>query len=175
MLVDGHDRALQVMPWHRIIPEPRFSSQEFLEAVEREPELTVRACPSSTVEGLVGQLTKMNEAHRRGFLAVTADGAVEVNGEASEDAGADFDLLHAFLEDRIGIEAHDLEFVRSPRRAVERISQPAHGTALLLPSLSEQGIEKRAFQHGGVMAHKSTMFLPKVVEGLVFASASPNR
>ncbi|MFZ0699785.1 MAG: DUF1015 family protein [Thermoplasmata archaeon] len=175
MLVDGHDRALHVMPWHRVLHARQLDPRAFLDAVRREPDLAVRSLAPLTVEAAIGQLADMEAGHRRGFLAVTLEGALEVNGEPSTDAGADFDLLHAFLEDRLGIDAHDLEFVRSPRWAIEQIRKESPGTALLLPALSESGIEDRAFQRGNVMAHKSTMFLPKVVEGLIFASAAPGR
>ncbi len=174
MLVDGHDRALHVMPWHRVLGARRLEPEVLLAAVRREPDLTTREWDGSSVEAAIGRLAEMRAAQRRGFLVVTADGAIEANGPASDDVGADFDILHSFLEDRLGIDAHDLEFVRSPRRALDRVRPRPGASALLLPALSEGGIEERAFLRGRVMAHKSTMFLPKVAEGVLFAPAEPS-
>jgi hypothetical protein len=128
--------------------------------------------PATSIESAVGHLHAMSAGRRRGFLLLAPGAALEVPGPASDDAGADFDFLHTFLEEQLGLDPHELEFVRSPRQAVERAAATAHapaGTAFLLPGLTEKGIEERAFGTGRLMAHKSTMFLPKVAEGVIFA------
>lgn len=173
MVVDGHDRALQVLPWHRFLPEGRFASREFLRSVERVPEFHRRSLGPPTVNRALSDLADMREHHRRGFVLAAATGMWEVAGPDSDDVGADFDLLHAFLEDGLGIDPHLLEFHRSVRLALGRIADGAGGSAMLLPALTERGIEERAFGAGAVMAHKSTMFLPKVAEGLLFGPAEP--
>jgi len=175
MLVNGQDRALQVMPWHRVLPHQVLPHDTLLQAAEREPSLTVRSMGSPSVEGVLARLGEMGRAHRRGFLMVGEGAFHEIHGESSNDVGADFDQLHGFLEDRLGIDPHALEFFRSPRHAIERIragdADPGRSTALLLPGLTEKGIEERAFGRAVVMAHKSAMFLPKVAEGVIFAPA----
>lgn len=175
MLVNGEDRALQVLPWHRVLPARILSPEQLLLAAERETSFSVRAAGAVSVESAIARLQEMTQHHRRGFLIVGADALYEVNGEPSEDVGADFDQLHGFLEDRLGVDPAGLEFVRSPRQAIERvgksIADPLVGTGLLLPSMTERGIERRAFDIAVVMAHKSTMFLPKVAEGVLFAPA----
>ena len=172
MLVEGGDRALQVLPWHRVLPGDVVAPQGVVEAArEVFPETrSLGAAPS--VEGAVGQLQEMSALSRRGFLLVAPGAAFEVPGPPSDDVGADYDLLHAFLEEQLGLDPHELEFVRSPRQAFERAAanpETPAGTAFLLPGLTEKGIEDRAFGTGRLMAHKSTMFLPKVAEGLIFA------
>ncbi|MGA8710698.1 MAG: DUF1015 family protein [Thermoplasmata archaeon] len=172
MLVEGGDRALQVLPWHRVLPGDVVASAGVVEAArEAFPETrSLGAAPS--VERAVGQLHEMTAHRRRGFLLIAPGAALEIPGPASEDVGADFDTLHGFLEEQLGLDPHELEFVRSPRQALERAgatrAAPA-GTAFLLPGITEKGIEERAFGTGRLMAHKSTMFLPKVAEGLIFA------
>jgi Protein of unknown function (DUF1015) len=169
MLVEGGDRALRVLPWHRVLPAAVVPS-EMLNAAAAHEFAGVRELPDASVEALLEHLRVMHHHRHRGFLVAGGGEAVEVRGPASEDAGADFDLLHAFLEERLGVDPHALEFVRSPRVAVERVADGS-GTALLLPGLTTRGIEERAFGRGHVMAHKSTMFLPKVAEGMIFAPA----
>jgi hypothetical protein len=176
MLVEGEDRALQLLPWHRVLARSIVPLDAVESALRTEfPEvLTVEGRPSVSLA--IDRLRHMHRYHRRGFLLAGDDCLLEVRGPASDDVGADFDLLHGFLEHRLGIDPEDLEFVRSPRFALERISDPQspthRGTAFLLPGLTEKGIEERAFGRGMVMAQKSTMFQPKVAEGMLFAPAS---
>jgi len=173
MLVEGQDRALQLLPWHRVLASSIVSPELVESAVRSEfPEATGSEgtpSPATAIE----RLRAMHRHHHRGFLVVERDRLLEVHGPKSEDVGADFDLLHRFLEDRLGVDPEELEFVRSPRHAFERISERGsaalHGTAFLVPGLTEKGIEERAFGRGMVMAHKSTMFQPKVAEGMLFA------
>jgi uncharacterized protein (DUF1015 family) len=175
MLVEGQDRALQLLPWHRALATSIASREAVESAVRAEfPEVvTVEGRPSVSLT--IDRLRHMHRYHHRGFLLVGEDRLLEVRGPASDDVGADFDVLHGFLEHRLGIDPEDLEFVRSPRLALDRILDPGssthHGTAFLLPGLTEKGIEERAFGRGMVMAHKSTMFQPKVAEGMLFAPA----
>ncbi len=173
MLVDGEDRALRVLPWHRVLPSRGVPFAELLGAARREFPRVVAVSGPRSVERAIQRLGEMHRAGRRGFLVVDSESMVEVNGEASSDVGADFDLLHGFLEGRLGVDPHELEFVRSPRAAFDRLGGTDRGvpggTAFLVPGLTEKGIEERAFGAGAMMAHKSTMFLPKVAEGMIFA------
>jgi len=170
MLVEGQDRALRLLPWHRILPTTAASCESLVAAARREFPVVLDLETRFTVTVAIERLRAMHRDHRRGFVLHHRDRTVEVHGPDSEDVGADFDLLHSFLEDRLGVDPHELEFVRSPRRALDRVADGS-ATAFLLPDLTEQGIEDRAFGQGTVMAHKSTMFLPKVAEGMLFAPA----
>lgn len=172
MLVEGGDRALRVLPWHRVLAGEVLAPEGVVDAARETFPGLVSLGSAPSVETAIGRLHSMAVGRRRGFLLISPEAAYEVSGPASDDVGADFDLLHAFLEEGLGVDPHDLEFVRSPRQALERAA--AHppdlgGTAFLLPALTESGIEERAFGQGRLMAHKSTMFLPKVAEGVVFA------
>ena len=174
MLVEGGDRALQLLPWQRVLGGDVIAPREVVHAAERTfSELRPLGSPL-TVAKAIHRLHDMKTGHRRGFLLATPGGAFEVPGPSSGDVGADFDHLHSFLEGRLGLDPHRLEFVRSPRHALEGASAtPGQaGTAFLLPGLTEKGVEERAFVQGRLMAHKSTMFLPKVAEGVIFAPAS---
>lgn len=174
MLVEGGDRALQLLPWHRVLDGDVVPSPQLVSAMERKFTGLRRLAGRLSVENAIGHLHDMAAGRRRGFLLVTADSAFEVPGPSSEDVGADFDVLHTFLERDLGVDPHRLGFVRSPRLALQdaaaTVSAPA-GTAFLLPGITERGVEQRAFGQGQLMAHKSTMFLPKVAEGVVFAPA----
>ena len=174
MLVEGGDRALQLLPWQRFLDGRVVAPKDVLRATEEAfPDRRPLGSALSVAEA-VDHLHQMGHHHRRGFLLVAPGAAYEVPGPASTDVGADFDQLHVFLEQRLSIDPHSLEFVRSPRQALERVEGSGDrgpGTALLLPRLTERGVEERAFGGGQLMAHKSTMFLPKVAEGVIFAPA----
>lgn len=175
MLVDGQDRALRVLPWHRVLPASVRSPDRVLAGVRREfAAVTEVPGPCSSPNG-IDRLEAMHRERRRGFAVALGGNLYEVEGPRGGDAGSDFDLLHAFLEGPLGTDPHDLIFVRSPRAALERLTDANDagfgGTAFLLPPLTEAGIEGRAFGAGSLMAHKSTMFLPKVAEGVLFARA----
>jgi hypothetical protein len=176
MLVDGQDRALRLLPWHRVLPAGVVSFPQLLDRARLDFGNVARIGGPASPPVAIDRLRAMRSAGRRGFLAVHGEELYEVQGApGQDDVGSDFDLLHAFLEERLGVDAHQLLFVRSPRAVFDRLSTPgdpgAGGTGLLLPPLTARGIEERAFGSGRVMAHKSTMFLPKVAEGMIFARA----
>lgn len=170
MLVEGQDRALRVLPWHRVLPCSVARFETIAAATRQQFPAVISIEPPLTAESALERLRAMRRKRLRGFLIHFGDKTLEIHGPSSDDVGADFDLLHAFLEDRLGTDPHEFEFVRSPRLALERVTDRS-GAAFLLPELTERGIEDRAFGRGSVMAHKSTMFLPKVVEGMLFAPA----
>ena len=176
MLVDGSDRALRLLPWHRVLPRSIASPELLLEHIRREfAEVSGPSQPPNPTEA-IERLQKMRREGHRGFLMVSSAGLVEVQGAASEDAGADFDLLHGFLDETLQIDPEALQFVRSPRAALDAVGVSGDvslgNTAFLLPGLTTRGVEARAFDRGEVMAQKSTMFLPKVAEGILFAPAA---
>jgi len=174
MLVEGGDRALQVLPWHRVLPGDVAAPVGVVDAAREAFPGTHTIGTAPSIENALARLREMSVRHRRGFLLLTQDTALEVPGPDTDDVGADFDLLHSFLEEQLGVDPHELDFVRSPRQAIERAAAAGDatpGTAFLLPGLTEKGIEDRAFGKGLLMAHKSTMFLPKVAEGVIFAPA----
>jgi hypothetical protein len=172
MLVEGRDRALQLLPWQRVLPGDVVAPAGVIEATRNAFAETRPLGSVPSFERLQEHLHAMTRDHRRGFLVAAPGTAFEVSGPAENDAGADFDLLHRFLEEDLHLDPHDLEYVRSPRVALERaaaVPGSTGGTAFLLPGLTEEGVEERAFEKGRLMAHKSTMFLPKVAEGVIFA------
>ena len=175
MLVDGRDRALRLLPWHRILPGATVPFPSFVEKAGQEFPGAEREPGPITAERIIERLEAMHHRGRRGFLASHGADLYEFHGPGGGDVGADFDLLHEFLEGRLKVDPHDLLFRRSPRAVLEELASGdgpgCGGTGLFLPPLSEPGIETRSFGGGPVMAQKSTMFLPKVAEGMIFAGA----
>ncbi len=178
MVVDATDRALQLLPWHRVVPPDLVAFSRLRDALSEHFPRVSDAPDAAEVSSAIQRLDRLRRRGDRGFLVVSGDRAVEVVGVASEDAGADFDQLHEFLDDVLEIDRERLRFVRSPREAIDAVGPGGDaqgGSAILMPPLDAAGIERRAFERGEVMAEKSTMFLPKVAEGILFASADRDR
>ncbi len=174
MAVEYGDRALILRPWHRVLSSNLVSWPRF-ESAARSYFAETRPVPEGlSVEGLVHEVNDFPVESRRGCIAVGASGGLRLSNPrtARED---DFDVVHAFLEKELGIRAEQPTFVRSPRRALERLGSSAaatSGIAVLMPSIDPVAVEERAFRDRQVMVQKSTMFLPKVADGIIFAAAS---
>lgn len=172
MVVEAHDVALLLLPWHRVLPPTLLTYDAFL-AKAKGAFPSVEELPSGTaLPELLGAVGRLRPQGHRGFLAVGPSGSVLVTGPSGEEEGRDFEILHHFLESDLKLDAARFSFVRSPREAV-RQARADGGVAFLLPPLSFRGVEQEAFADR-VMAQKSTMFLPKVAEGVLFAPARPS-
>jgi Protein of unknown function (DUF1015) len=174
MLVESRDRALQLLPWHRALAVGGAPLEVVAaRAGSRFHSVEPLSAPTS-VESVLAELDRMSRHQERGFLGIGDSGAWKFQGPPSSDGGLDFDLLHNYLAEEFHRDPRDFGVFRSPRQALEALQNSGSvwygGTAFLLPSLHLEAIESLAFEKGRVMAHKSTMFLPKVAEGVIFSS-----
>jgi uncharacterized protein (DUF1015 family) len=174
MLVESRDRALQLLPWHRALGAGSVTLEELRARAGARFASVESVGTGTSVEALIEELDRMSRHHERGFLAVEGSRAWRFTGPDSLDGGFDYDLLHGYLEEVFHRDPHDFGVFRSPRLTLDAVRNPGSiwsgGVAFLLPGLHQEAIEERAFQTGQMMARKSTMFLPKVAEGVVFAS-----
>jgi hypothetical protein len=175
MLVESRDRALQLLPWHRALAAGTVSLGELKARAGARFTSVEPLGTGLTVEAIVAELERMTRHRERGFLAVDGSGAWRFVGPEDSDGGFDYDLLHGYLEQEFHRDPHEFGVFRSPRQSLDAVRNPgtlwSGGVAFLLPGLHQEAIEERAFQTGRMMARKSTMFLPKVAEGVLFASA----
>jgi hypothetical protein len=176
MLVENRDRALLLLPWHRVIPRSDVAVDDVLAKAKAEFPSVERLPAEPSIPELAGLLRAMTARRERGFVIHGGGTTARVIGPPSSDGGWDFDLLHDFLDRSFGWDPHAFRFERSPRAAWDAVHDPgsesAGGIAFLLPGLDARAVEERAFSTGRPMAHKSTMFLPKVAEGVLFAPAA---
>jgi uncharacterized protein (DUF1015 family) len=176
MLVESRDRALQLLPWHRALTRDAAPLPELVARAGSRFVSVSRLAADPAVESVVVELDRMSRNRERGFLAVGPSEAWRFNGPQGSDGGADFDMLHTYLTEEFRRDPHDFGVFRSPRSAIEAIRDSGShwfgGVAFLLPRLREEAIQEQAFTTGLVMVHKSTMFFPKVAEGVIFAPTS---
>jgi hypothetical protein len=174
-LVESRDKALQLLPWHRALPAGAAPVDRLVARAGSRFRAVEALDDAQSVTAVIAELDRMSRQRERGFLAVEGSHAWRFRGPPSSAGGADFELLHAYLADEFGREPGNFGVFRSPRRALEAVGTAGSiwsgGVAFLLPHLDMNAIETQAFEGRGVMARKSTMFLPKVAEGVIFSSA----
>ncbi len=167
MLVEAHDRALLLLPWHRVVARKQRPFAALQKAALRHFPDVEPLEPDLSLPAYLEVLRGVRNQGRQGFLAVGRSSAWLARGGPLRNEGEDFQLLHRFLEGELRLEAGKFSFVRSPGEALEE-ARESDGTAFLLPPIAIEGVEREAFAHR-FMAQKSTMFLPKVAEGLIFS------
>ncbi|MDE1879868.1 MAG: DUF1015 family protein [Euryarchaeota archaeon] len=173
MLVEAHDKALLLLPWHRVLAPSQLTYDGFLSKGRSTFASVDELPPEGGLPEAIASVRELRAKGHRGFLAIGPRRMALVRGNDVPGEGQDYELLHRFLEGDLGLDPSRFSFVRSPRQAMLQVRGEG-GVAFLLPPLSFPGIEQEAFAHH-VMAQKSTMFLPKVAEGVIFAPALAER
>lgn len=174
MLIEGGDRALQLLPWHRAVRnfnvenlenriKEKFSidwegggGEEFYSNLrERRSEFDV----------------KLGMYDRKKYQIIRADekGVKELSEKHGEIVGLDLIALHDWLINPVirGKPEDDVSFNASPNEAVARVDSGEFDIAFLLNPFSIRDVEKKAFVERRNFPQKSTLFLPKVAEGIV--------
>jgi uncharacterized protein (DUF1015 family) len=175
MLVEGSDRALLLLPWHRCVKRCRME------------ELRARINDHFTVEsyaqdaGNARIYSKLNESTdefdvRLGmydgekYYVLRADEQKirKLASERGERVGLDVISLHEWLiEPTLIGKPEEVVFTSSPREAIEKVDREAYNLAFFLRRLRIAAVEYKAYVEKKVFPQKSTLFLPKVAEGIV--------
>jgi len=177
MLLETGDRAVLLLPWHRCVKRCRM--EDLWRQVEEN--FVVERCNSSKYEGVKETIyTKLNECNDDfDIRLIMYDGAefyllradrekirklAEERGD--ERVGLDVISLHEWLIEPT-LKPEDIVFIYNPDDAIEKVDTGTCKVAffLKLPRLTDveykTRIEKKEFPQ------KSTLFLPKVAEGVV--------
>ncbi|MBN1763210.1 MAG: DUF1015 family protein [Methanomicrobia archaeon] len=175
MLVEGGDRALLLLPWHRCVRQCR-----------RE-ELWARIADYFTVEsydkraGEAQIYSRLNEStdefdvrfgmydgEKYYVLRADKERIGKLAEARGERVGLDVISLHEWLigPTLIG-EPEDVVFTASPQEAIEKVDKEAYEVAFFLRRLRIADVEYKAHVEKKVFPQKSTLFLPKVAEGIV--------
>jgi len=110
----------------------------------------------------------MYDGERFSILKANENAVRELSKKRGETVGLDLIVLHEWLIDQL-IEdpVEDVFFNASPSEAIARVNRGEFNVAFLLNPISIQDVEKKAFEEGKNFPQKSTLFLPKVAEGIV--------
>ena len=174
MLMEGGDRALQLLPWHRAVRnfsaknlgkkmKEKFSidwegggGEEFYSNLrEHRSEFDIKL---GMYDGKKYQIIRADEKE-----------VEELSERRGEVVGLDLIVLHDWLINPVirGKPEEDVSFNASPKEAVARVDSGEFDVAFLLNPFSIKDVERKAFVEKKNFPQKSTLFLPKVAEGIV--------
>jgi uncharacterized protein (DUF1015 family) len=168
MLLEGGDRALLLLPWHRCVKKCRME------------ELWTRIEEHFTIEryGRGAIYSKLNEGDAVSvgmydgkqfyLLRANEQKIKKLAAERYERVGLDVICLHEWLiEPAVRGKPEDIAFTASPRDAVEKVDRGDYRVAFFLKPPRITDVEYKARVEQKVFPQKSTLFLPKVAEGIV--------
>jgi uncharacterized protein (DUF1015 family) len=175
MLMEGGDRALLLLPWHRAV---RNFKENDLEKKIRE-NFFIEWEGDSNGEEFYSQLRKreskydvrlgMYDGKKFSILRADENSVRELSSKRGEIIGLDLIVLHDRLINPIikGKPEEDVSFNASPQEAIDRVDNKEFKRAFLVNPFSIKDVERKAFEEHKNFPQKSTLFLPKVAEGIV--------
>ena len=176
MLLEGGDRALLLLPWHRCVKKCRM--EDLWTRIE-ENFVVERCGDGSALETIYSKLNECNDEFDvrlcmydgEKFYLLRADERRirKLAEERGERVGLDVISLHEWLIEPalIGKPEEDIVFTASPRDAIEKVDTGACRVAFFLKPLRITDVEYKARVEKKGFPQKSTLFLPKVAEGVV--------
>ncbi len=172
MLVEGGDRALLLLPWHRCVKECRMSELW----AKIEANFVVEHCDECDVYKKLNERTNdfdvrlcMYDGERFYLLRADEQRIRELSEARGERIGLDVISLHEWLIDPtlIGKPEESIVFTASPKDAIEKVDTSGYRVAFFLKPLRIVDVEHKAQVEKKGFPQKSTLFLPKVAEGVV--------
>ncbi len=175
MLMEGGDRALLLLPWHRAVRN--FSRENLAQRIREKFEVVWQSDKNS--EEFYSQLRQhssefdvklgMYDGEKFSVLKADEKSVLELSKKRGEVVGLDLIVLHDWLINPVirGRPEEDVSFNGSPAEAVARVDSREFDIAFLLNKISINDVERKAFVERRNFPQKSTLFLPKVAEGIV--------
>jgi uncharacterized protein (DUF1015 family) len=175
MLMEGGDRALLLLPWHRAVRNLRDEdiatsihenfSIEWQGVANNEEFYSRLRVRSSEYNVKLGMYDGKN------FSIIRADEKAvrEISKKRGEVVGLDLIILHDLLINPAirGKPEEDVSFNASPNEAIAKVDSKEYQVAFILHPFSIKDVERKAFEEHKNFPQKSTLFLPKVAEGIV--------
>jgi uncharacterized protein (DUF1015 family) len=174
MLMEGGDRALQLLPWHRAVRN--FSAENLEKKLKERFSIDWEGAGSEEFYFNLRERrsefdVKLGMYFRKKYQIIRADenDVRELSERLGEIIGLDLIVLHNWLINPVirGKPEDDVSFNASPNEAVVRVDSGEFDIAFLLNPFSIEDVEKKAFVERKNFPQKSTLFLPKVAEGIV--------
>lgn len=172
MLVEGGDSALLLLPWHRCVRECRI--EELWDKIAAN--FTVERCDRCDVYAKLNErsgdfdvMLCMYDGEKFYLLQAEEQRIRCLARERGEQVGLDVISLHEWLIDPtlIGKPERSIAFTASPSDAIEKVDTGSYQVAFFLRPLRITDVEYKARVEKKGFPQKSTLFLPKVAEGVV--------
>ncbi len=175
MLMERDDRGLILLPWHRAVRN--FDAENL--ALKIKEKFSIDAQSDTNGEDFYSRLRehksdydiKLGMYDGKNFSILRADEKAvrELSLKRGETVGLDLLVLHDWIINPVirGRPEEDVSFNSSPAEAKARVDRKEFDVAFLLNPFSIKDVERKAFVEHKNFPQKSTLFLPKVAEGIV--------
>ena len=173
MLVEGGDRALLLLPWHRCL---KNCDMEKLWGIVNE-KFKVESFEKSDFEGFYHKLRRENRNEVKigmydgmNFYILHLDKRTveEQSKKRDEIVGLDLIIMHEWLiEPTLIGKPEDVSFVSLPSKVTYNVDNNGYDVAFFSNLLKVEDVEFKAHEERKHFPQKSTYFLPKVAEGIV--------
>ncbi|MFA4934718.1 MAG: DUF1015 family protein [Candidatus Methanoperedens sp.] len=175
MLMEGGDRALLLLPWHRAVRN--FDRQQLESKIKEGFSICWQG--NTNNEEFYSELRQriseydvrlgMYDGEKFTILKANEKAVRELCEKRKETVGLDLIVLHEWLINPVikGKPEEDVSFNASPSEAIAKVNSKEFNVAFLLNPFSIKGVERKAFVERKNFPQKSTLFLPKVAEGIV--------
>ncbi len=174
MFMDGGDRALKLLPWHRCI-----RNCDMDELKRRVKDIAdVEVCDSCIdPEALHRRMCEISDSGGFSMAMYTKEGMQlmklrsglieKMEAEVGEKIGIDLIILqnHVIMPAIIG-PPEDLVFTQFTSEAVRKVNEDGFRAAFIVNPLRVSEVERKAHEEKRNFPQKSTFFLPKVAEGI---------
>lgn len=175
VLLERDDRALLLLPWHRAVRN--FSIENLMHNIREKFSIDWQSDRNS--EEFYSRLRNrkseydvrigMYDGRKFSILRADEKDVHELSKKRGETVGLDLIALHDWLINPVirGRPEEDVSFNASPSEAIARVDRKEFDVAFLLNPISIKDVERKAFEERKNFPQKSTLFLPKVAEGIV--------
>ncbi len=174
MFMEGGDRALLLLPWHRVVRHVDVGKlgllvKRYFETI-REGELDDgfhNALQDS--DGKYDVRIGLYDGETFSVLKANKEDVKRLSMELGENVGLDYIALNEWI---IGPcvdngNTDDVVFVNSMDEAVNKVDTQGFDMAFLIRPLAIEDVEYKAHVEMKNFPQKSTLFLPKVAEGII--------
>lgn len=174
MFMEGGDRALLLLPWHRCV---RQLDREMLDSqIGKYFDVVWKGAPG---DAFYGTLCTKDDAldvrvglyDGRDFSVLKGrrDEVERLSGSLDEKVGLDYISMNEWVIEPLanGDNVDNIGFVDSVAEAVRKVDEQGFKMAFLMRPLSIGDVEYKAHTEMKNFPQKSTLFLPKVAEGIL--------
>lgn len=174
MFMEGGDRALLLLPWHRCIRH--IDSSKLAAQVERYFDVVYRGDMGEefnsilhTKDDAYDVRVGMYDGSDFTVLRARRDDVESLSGELGEKVGLDYFTLNEWVIGPCvdGENVDGVAFVESMAEAVSKVDGRGFDAAFLMRPLDIADVEYKAHVEMKNFPQKSTLFLPKVAEGIM--------
>ncbi len=175
MLMEGGDKALLLLPWHRAVRN--FSDEELAAKISENFSIEWQGVSNNDEfysrlrerTGVYDVKLGMYDGKKFSIIRADENAVREISKRRSEAVGLDLIILHDMLINPSikGKPEEDVSFNASPKEAIAKVDSKEYQVAFILHPFSIKDVERKAFEEHKNFPQKSTLFLPKVAEGIV--------